>query len=412
VKGLRAGICLLVAFAVLAFGAVDPWAGFTLEAGAAGLLVLWGWRAVRLRRLVLHWNWIYLPLALLLGFGLIQYLSGISTYPYATKSELVNAMAILLICFLTEESFRTLGDRLGFFWFLMTLAFAMSLFGIVQHYAFNGKMYWLFPVPSGAFPFGPFMDSDHFAGFVELTAPMGLAMLFGRGIDRERVLLVGVFTIVPVGALVLTGSRGGFAGFLFELLLLAVLQGPQMLSRRTLATAAILVGVAGVFAVWLGTAPLVRRLEASTPAQLSRERRASIFRDATRMALDQPWAGTGLGTFRTVYPHYESYYDGRIVEHAHNDYLELLAEGGLIGGLCGAVFLFFLIRDGFARLRSARSLPARSLHAGALAACGGLLLHGLVDFNFHIPSNALLFLILASLATSREDISTSRRLGS
>ena len=116
--------------------------------------------------------------------------------------------------------------------------------------------------------------------------------------------------------------------------------------------------------------------------------------------LDHPWVGTGLGTLVAVYPRYASFYNGLTVDHAHNDYLELLAETGMVGGVCGLAFIGLLFWRGLASLQSARESFARATVAGSLAACIGLLLHSLVDFNLHIPSNALIFLLLSWIATA------------
>lgn len=97
---------------------------------------------------------------------------------------------------------------------------------------------------------------------------------------------------------------------------------------------------------------------------------------------------------------YETLYDGLIVNHSHNDYVEALAETGVIGGLFGALFLVVLFAEAWTRLKQANSPLDLALHIGALAACCGLLVHSLVDFNLHIPSNALIFLLQAALATS------------
>ena len=88
--------------------------------------------------------------------------------------------------------------------------------------------------------------------------------------------------------------------------------------------------VAGLLAIWLGLGWTVERFEHSTPGDLSHDRRVSIYRDTLHIVRDHPWTGTGLGTLETVFPRYESHYDGLVVDHAHNDYLELLAETGLI----------------------------------------------------------------------------------
>jgi len=89
-----------------------------------------------------------------------------------------------------------------------------------------------------------------------------------------------------------------------------------------------------------------------------------------------------------------------VVDHAHNDYIETLADMGIPGGLLGMGFLLVLFRKGSVALESEQSHFSFAFHAAALTACVGLLFHSLVDFNFQIPSNALIFLIQAGLAVS------------
>jgi O-antigen ligase len=113
-----------------------------------------------------------------------------------------------------------------------------------------------------------------------------------------------------------------------------------------------------------------------------------------------PVTGSGLGTLVAVYPRYETIYDGHVVDHVHNDYVEVLAETGMAGGICGMAFLCLLYREGRKGFQSERSHFGRGLRAGAIVALSGLLLHSCIDFNLHIPSNALLFLLQAFLATS------------
>jgi O-antigen ligase len=110
--------------------------------------------------------------------------------------------------------------------------------------------------------------------------------------------------------------------------------------------------------------------------------------------------GTGFGTLQEVFPKYETLYDGLVVNHAHDDYVELLADAGIIGGLLGAWFLALLFSRGAKSLKASRSTLDLALHIGALTACVGLLVHSFSDFNFHIPANALIFMLLATLATS------------
>jgi O-antigen ligase len=121
--------------------------------------------------------------------------------------------------------------------------------------------------------------------------------------------------------------------------------------------------------------------------------------DTWKIFLDHPWTGTGLGTLQTVFPHYETLYDGKIVNHTHNDYLEVLAETGLLGGFCCAWFLGVLFLESMRRSMELNRSFAATLHLSGLVGCTGFLVHSLVDFNLHIPANALLFFLMANLAT-------------
>jgi len=202
-NAIRWGICTLTAVAVLSFGGVEPWGQAILEIGAATLFLLWGVVVVRCRQIEIHWNWLCLPLFGLVVIATVQFVFGLSVYPYLTKIELLKWASYFLLFFLTMESFETEAHVRQFVWLLLSLGFAVSLFGIIQHFTFNGKLYWLVPLPPGVGPFGPFVDPDHFAGFVELTAPLGFALLLFRAWRREQLTVLLLFTIVPVGAVIL-----------------------------------------------------------------------------------------------------------------------------------------------------------------------------------------------------------------
>jgi O-antigen ligase len=396
---IRVGICGLVAFSVLAHGAVEVWSSTILEIGAATLFLLWGIFSIRRREVEIRWNWLYLPLLGLGGLAVLERLVGLSVDPYATKIELLKAAAYLLLFFLTVESFGTLEQWKSFVWFLVSLGFLVSLLAIVQYFTFNGKLYWFRALPPDVMPFGPFVNPNHFAGFVELVSPLGLAMLLSGAVRRDKLPLLIVLSILPIGALALSASRGGIISFLFEFVMLIFLMRRKGERRRQLVMAGSLALVAGFLALWLGLGWTVERFEHLSQGDISRDRRVSIFRDTWKIVRDHPWTGTGLGTLETVFPRYESYYDGRIVDHAHNDYLELLADTGLIGGASMLGFIALLAWRGLSNLRSTHNPVRQFVYAGSLVACTGLLLHSMVDFNLHIPSNALLFLLLAAMAT-------------
>lgn len=401
---IRAGICILIVFSVLAFGAVPLWCQAVLEIGTTILFLFWAFRALRQNEIDIHWNWIYLPLLAFWGLILVQYGFGLSLGSYLTKIELFKWTFYLLLCFLAMEAFRTSEERRGFAWFLLSFCFLVSLFALTQYFTFNGKLYWFVALPPGSLPFGPFVNHNHFAGFMELAEPMGVALLLSSSARSERTPLLILFALLPVTALVVSGSRGGIISFAIEMLVLVWILRREMIGKRKL-TAGIgtaVITLALVF--WLGIGYTAKRFSNLASEDLSKDRRMLIYKDTLRIFRDHRWTGTGAGTLKVVYPHYEAHYDALLVEHAHNDYLEFLSETGLMGAMFGLGFMAVLFWRGSTNLRGARnsrrSTMLRSLYAGSLVACVGLLLHGLIDFNLQIPSNAALFLILAGLTTS------------
>lgn len=398
-KALRIGICALVAFAVFAHGAVEPWSEAVLEIGAAVLLVYWA-ALFLFGREEVRWNPLLIPTIALGAFGFLQWAARITVYPYLTQVELLKYCAYLVVFFLTVQAFRKVEDWKGLAGFLLTLGFVVSLFGILQHFTFNGKLYWLRELRYGGTPFGPYVNRNHFAGFVELIVPTGVAMLVLRAIRRDLLPLTVLFTLLPVGALFLAASRGGIASLVVEVGLLGVLVWAWRREPKSLVAGALVVVLGVALVAWLGIGRAMERFSQFEKLEVSEGRRIAMSKDTWHILLDHPLTGTGLGTLVSVYPRYETFYDGKLVNHAHNDYVELLADTGVIGGMICLGFLILLARSALANLKASGSSADSAIHLGALVACAGLLFHSFMDFNLHVPSNTLLFLLQAAAASS------------
>ncbi len=400
-KLLRFGICALVVFAVAAHGGVEDWARAVFETGAGLLFLAWSlWIYFK------HEEQIVLSPLLppLAAFSLIvcgQWLFHGTASSYSTRMELMLLVSDLSLLFLAVQAFRTLQDWRGFVWFGMIFGFLMSIFGILQHLTFNGKLYWFREMHYGGIPFGPYANRNHFAGFAELVLPLSLVPLVLGRVRRERWLVVGLFAVVPIAALFLSASRGGIVSFCVELAVLALVMIQRRAKGKQLFAGAVVLVLAVLMVYWLGVAQLLQRFSSFQVLEVTAGKRASMARDTWQIFLHNPVAGTGLGTLEIVYPHYESLYDGKIVNHTHNDYLEALAETGILGGFCCVWFLGVLFSEFSRRLRQFNNSFAGTLQLSGLVACVGFLVHGLVDFNLHIPSNAFLFFLMAHLATSQ-----------
>jgi O-antigen ligase len=400
-RWLRFGICALLVFAVAAHGGVEDWALAVFETGAALLFLAWALWIYFTREEQIIFSPLLPPLAALFLIACGQWFFHGTASSYSTRMELLLLLSDLILLFLAVQAFRTLQDWRGFVWFGMIFGFLMSIFGILQHLTFNGKLYWFREMHYGGIPFGPYANRNHFAGFAELVLPLSLVPLVLGRVRRERWPVVGLFAVVPIAALFLSASRGGIVSFGVELAVL----GLAMILRRTmgkqlLAGAAVLV-LAILMVSWLGVGQLLQRFSSFQSLEVTAGKRASMRRDTWQIFLHNPVAGTGLGTLQIVYPLYESLYDGKIVNHTHNDYLEALAETGILGGLCSAWFLGALFIESLRRLRQLNNSFAGALQLSGLVGCFGFLVHSLADFNLHIPSNAFLFFLMAHLATSQ-----------
>src|SRR5256885_13037438 len=174
---LRFGICALAVFAVGAHGGVEDWARAVFETGAGLLFLAWA-------------VWIYFtqedevsippllpPLAGLSLIVLGQLAFHGTASSYSTRMELLLLVSDLVLLFLAVQAFRTLQDWRGFIWFGMFFGFLVSLFGILQHLTFNGKLYWFRQIEYGGSPFRAYLNRHHLPRIVELTLPLFLVTL-------------------------------------------------------------------------------------------------------------------------------------------------------------------------------------------------------------------------------------------
>jgi O-antigen ligase len=196
-----------------------------------------------------------------------------------------------------------------------------------------------------------------------------------------------------------------------EILFLAVVAGPGLrrgerrpraqrirsaLLRAGLAFGLIAVLIGGTIAV--GGSDVFTRLLGTPNADDPTTGRAHFWSVTLDVIKAYPIAGSGLGSFSVIYTRYDSRNGFYRLEQAHNDYLQTLADGGIVGGILGLAFLILLFGKGFAR-RETDDKFRRGVATGALAGCFAVLIHSFFDFTLHTTANALLFLILAALAT-------------
>jgi O-antigen ligase len=405
------GIGALLLFCPLAFGAVEPWAIFLLQAVTIILFMVWVFAQMRADQPVIFWTPIFPPMLAFLALICIQVLPRISAYRHATYSGLLLYVAYGLACFLiTQTLTRTTHIRR-----LATAAAvygtALAMFAVLQSLSSNGKLYWLRTPRFGGWIYGPYVNHNHYAGLMEMLVPVPLVFAFSRyARDNERWFAASAAAFMGA-TIFLSGSRGGMIAFAVQVaLFLCFLLRERTAGRGAFVMTTFLV-VSLVSVAWIGGSDVTARLStisASKHSDLSNDIRFKINRDSLHMFAQRPILGWGLGTFETAYPHFRSFYTNFLVDKAHNDYLQLLAETGVVGF---AIMIWFLVAAFRAALPKIRHWPSNVNGSAALVAVvgiSGILVHSLVDFNLEIPANALLFYALCAVAALEPRFRNSR----
>jgi O-antigen ligase len=380
---------VLIAFAVLAFGAVDLWAQVIFETGVFLLSAVWIVR-MGLGRARLVWNPIWAPWGVAALWTWLQFGLGLSVNRYRTEAEALKWLALWLLLVIAcqvfvDDSIKT-RFNLGMVWF----GFALCIFGLVQHFTSPRMVYWLIPVASGKV-FGPFINANHFATLMELIVPC--ALLLALRVSEQRLIYIVLANLI-LASVVVSASRAGVllvAGETVVVLGAAALLPPRSGRRRD--KKRFLLPAAGLAAAALlsfyvsSSRGLFERFQEEQPYGL----RWTVARATWRLFLTRPWTGYGAGTFDQVYPSAAPFDAGLFWAHAHNDPAEFAMEWGVIGlAVLGATICLLFIRRWPRNLWLTVVLPAMAV-----------LVHSWFDFPLQIPAVAAVwFTTLAQLTAA------------
>lgn len=421
-------ICIAIVMSALAYGTVHYWAMGLFNLGALTILVLWVLDAWSLGTLRVSRNVLQLPLLGALVLGLVQLLplrevaneaalsiglaNTLSFDPYSTRLVLVQ-FATLLVYFSATLVFIDTPHRLHLMVrTIMIFGFLLAIFGLTQSFTSPTKVYWMRELNQST-AFGPFINRHHFAGYMELTISLPLGLLFAGAVDKEkRLLFIFIAGLMGV-ALIMTASRGGIISLIAQIMFFVVVTAifrkhNEERHRRTsrLKAVGVRLALAGALLVGLfigvltlgGELSINRLIVDSVNTNDPTTGRAHFWSVTLGIIKAHPWIGTGLGAFGVVYTKFDSRNGLFRLEQAHNDYLQVLSDGGIIGAALALAFVGLLFYRAFVRAGS-RDDFRRGVALAALGGCFAVLVHSFFDFTLHTTSNALLFLVLAALAT-------------
>ncbi|HYP27615.1 MAG TPA: O-antigen ligase family protein [Blastocatellia bacterium] len=417
-----------VAFTALAHGAVEAWSVAVFQALTILAMLVWASKAAAQRRLRINAPSTALPIGALALLGLVQSESGLSVDAEATRYATAALFFMLLLFVAASNCLESRARLMVFSNFVVAFGLALAVFALIQHFTWNGNIYWVRPNTQGGTPFGPFVNRNHFAGYMEMIIPVPLAFVAVRSARSEARLFYAFAASVMGLSVIVSLSRGGMISLASSLVFVAAMStwmrarsgsGHPSFMSRLLHPASVIsfVGVAILAGIiWVGPDPVVKRIAqdigqeaAQGEPKTSQASRAVIWRDTLDMVKAHPLAGVGLGAFATAYPAYSRGDGSVVIAQAHNDYLQALADAGVVGLALALWFVALVFRQ------VARGVKSRDPLVAALAlGCGGglfaMLVHSLVDFNLQLPSNALMFLLLSAVATHAGALATDATL--
>ena len=444
-------VVVLAAWGALAFGAVYPWAYRPLVVGAfvTGVLALVAARR-DLRTAI--------PPALAIGLGLIVVSIGLQLVPLPARamSELSPAAHALLqradltygagevgrhslsvspertalaLAFAVSLASLLLGTatilpQVGakrFCAAIVGLGTVLALVGIVQKPLYAGRIYGFWEPLFEGNPFGPFVNKNHFAGWMVMALSLSLGYYAGRiaavrrdarssfrdrvlwlsSSDANQLFLIGICLAVMALSLVLTLSRSGITCLAIAVVLTGIVAATKSGARSRRAA---IVGYAGtLFAVaiwWAGSEVVAQRFASADWSEFNN--RLGAWKDAWQIAMRFMPFGSGLNTYGSTTLLYQSSDVAHHYVEAHNDYLQLAAEGGLLVGIPVAITVAAF---GHAILRRFRrgedDVLTGWIRMGALTGIVAIALQEVAEFSLQIPGNAVLFTVLAAIAVHK-----------
>jgi len=369
---------------------VTRWSVSLLEAGVLALAAVWSGLMV-FRPGQVRGSFALIPLAGAVSIGVVQLMTGHTVNRWATWN------AVLLWTTYVGSFFVALQvcaspERLAMFRrALLYFAFGLSVVSVLQFFTSPGQVYWLFQSGYENEVLGPFVSRDQYAAFIELVFPIAL---FEALTDRRRTLLHTAIAGTMFASVLAGASRAGSALLVAEFAavpLLAAFRGLVRAKKLRPAFISLLLFTLAFGSV-VGWTTLWQRFQDPEPYKYRRE----MLLASVAMTRKKPWTGFGLGSFEDVYRGYALFDNGTIVNHAHNDWAEWAAEGGLPFAALMAVLALWSVP------KAVRSIWGLGIIS--------VLLHSLVDFHLQKPAIAAwMFVLLGAVCAEGNSRTRSKQ---
>ena len=402
-RGILGLVLAILVFGPLATGAVRPPDFLILQALTLGVLLLWGARLWLNPKPKLLWPpvcWVVLAFTL---YAIGRYLT--ADIEYVARQEMIRVLVYAGLFFAIVNNLHRQESVQIIVLTLVFLAMAVAGYAIFQFFTGSNKV-WNFTSPYGHRGTGTFISPNNCAGFLEMILPLGLAWVLVSRAKPTMKVFIGYAALVIVCGIAVTVSRGGWISTALSLVVFFVLLlGHRTYRLPSLVVLAVLIG--GGFFFLPRSYTFKARINAlHKDNKLQSDARLELWRPAVEMWREQPWWGVGPAHYDFRFRAWRPVTVQKQPDHAHNDYLNTLADWGLLGVAlvtsawillgAGVVKTWKCVSGGSSDL-GGRNSNKFALVLGATLGLLAILIHSVVDFNMHIPANAILAVTLMAL---------------
>ena len=389
-----AGLTFLLIWSPLAFGAVPKriWSITPVLLISTFLVFLWLWKLNNGPRSTFHGpqmkkTALDKPILAFVGLAVISFI--FSIYKHDSFYALLRLFVYVGIFYFIVNNYSWNLRR-----YLISLVIcagtALSAYGLLQYFGILPHPWW----EPKDFLAATYVNHNHFAGYLELAIPVAVGVLIGIKSCGSKIKLFLISAIViMLTAFIFAQSRGawiclGISLFAMNIILIK----KKFIKKESLLIFVLLIVL--TFMLFYATDGLVsKRIESIKEigtGEASMNTRFAIWQGTIDMISHNPLIGTGIGTFTWGFPRYRPMTLASIsVNYAHNDYLHMAAEMGLFALPIMLIILVRIISSGLSK--------ADPVVIGCAIGILSLSLHGLVDFNFHIPANMILVAVYAAI---------------
>jgi len=439
-RGLFGALLLVIVLTAIPYGTSYPWWKALFICAVLGLTIVAVVEAVLSGGTKIEGTPVLVPLATIATFALLQTISfraaspdpaltvspwnAISADPYETRFVALQFLAIGLTLALMYRYVNTHTRIRVMLHVLLMIAVTSAMFGLAR-YAMQSEPGFILPILRPGAGYAQFSNKNHFGFMMVMAFGLGLGAFAGGAFNRRHFLIYVAALLSIWTGLVLSASRGAILAMFGQLVVAALLiprvngglLGPDSILVRWTQSIAlrvclviVLVVAAVVGTMWVGGDRLISSFEnvgsefqQPNAARSEGVTRTEIWRATLSMFRAHPITGTGLGAYWIAITAYHNASGAMTPQEAHNDYLELLAGGGLIAVAIGLWFVVVVYRA-MQRSLSGANRFRRAVWYGAVLGLSGAAIHSFFDFGLHMMTNALMFVALLMMATANVSV--------